>query len=111
MSTWCSEVDTVGSVGWRAESSGAFRSKVTGTGLAYVRPGLRPQGQLIVSAVAQRTAHSAQPTFCACCSVLLIWHCTEFLKWGAKLKFSHVCTIFIKVKRICLGMSSVFIIL
>lgn len=103
MSTWCSEVDTVGSVGWRAESSGAFRSKVTGTGLAC------PQGQLIVSAVAQRTAHSR--TFCACRSVLLIWHCTEFLKWGAKLKFSHVCTIFIKVKRICLGMSSVFIIL
>lgn len=98
MSTWCSETDTAGSVGWRAESSDAFRSKVTGTGLAC------PQGQLIVSAVAQRT-------FCACRSALLIWHCTEFLKWGAKLKFSHVCTIFIKVKRICLGMSSVFIIL
>lgn len=68
MSTWCSEVDTVGSVGWRAESSGAFRSKVTGTGLAYVRPGLCPQGQLIVSAVAQRTAHSPLSVLAAQCS-------------------------------------------
>lgn len=104
MSTWCSEVDTVGSVGWRAESSGAFRSKVTGTGLSC------PQGQLIVSAVAQRTAHSAQPHF-LCLPLSAPDLALHRVKWGAKLKFSHVCTIFIKVKRICLGMSSVFIIL